>query len=199
MGNTIEKENSQNILAKINNIKIMLIGPSLSGKTTLIDSYIRQEYIEHESTIGVEFFTITKKNTTPHRIVEGYGFSSTNYHIYDTTGIQKYKHILNSYYQVVQSIILVIEHSNNNYMNIIPRFFDDIVNYGKVPIENKIIFVVINVKNIGKMNNTDRSDDIIKLCRSISKNIIIHKLNIMDRDMLNDTMEKILDRSAVNL
>ena len=187
MGNTIdiptpilENDDNQNFVQKYNdNIRLMFIGPSASGKTTFINSYLKQENTVHESTIGVEYTNIFKNNT--------------NYHIYDTTGIQKYRHILQSYYSTIDAYVLMIEHNNNNFMSIITSYCKDIVEYGKTALDDKIIFVVINMKDSRRIGEIDMSSDITKLCHSINKKIIIHKLNLSDQGMLNDTMDNILN------
>lgn len=179
-GTMEQQKEGQHILPKHNNIKLMFIGPSLVGKTTFINSYINQDYTKHEPTMGVDYTVISK--------------NKIDYHIYDTTGIREYRHILCSYYGIVQAYIIMIEHSNMNYKNIISEFYRDISEHKK---GSQIIYLLINVKNTGKTSqNIDMSSYIIELCKKLDNRTIIYKLDVTDKDSMNDTMEKILDTSA---
>lgn len=162
---------------KLNNIKLMFMGPPSVGKTTFIDLYVNQDYLKKDPTMGVDHTVITKNDI--------------DYHIYDTTGIREYRHILRPYYNMIDAYVIMIEHDNMDYRNIISEFYNDIAKHKK---KTYAVYLVINIKNKNGMSqNMDMSNHIIELCKKLDDSIIVYKLDVMNKYMTDRTMETLLD------
>jgi Ras-related protein Rab-18 len=80
------------------NYKIILLGDSGVGKTSIISRYVKNEYFEgREPTIGVGF-------GPKYLTVDG---ESIKLSIWDTAGQEKYRTITKSYYRNVDGVVLV--------------------------------------------------------------------------------------------
>jgi len=119
-------------------IKILLIGPSSSGKTSLLKRYVDDVFEPDDTTttIGVDFrekkLTINKKL---YRLL-----------LHDTAGQERFRTLTSSYYRNAHGILLVYDISNRDSFLTMPRWFEEAENYAP-PGVTKIL--------VG--NKTDRS------------------------------------------
>lgn len=84
-------------------LKIVVIGDSGVGKTSLLNRYIDNYFTtDHNSTIGVEFkaktFVVNGENCT--------------FHIWDTAGQERFRAITSTYYRGAHGVILCYDTSN---------------------------------------------------------------------------------------
>ena len=85
---------------KTNNIRILTLGNSAVGKTSLVVRFAENKFFEtHISTIGVDFVKkeITLNNTP------------INVQIWDSAGQEKYKSVSKQYFKKAQGIFLVFD------------------------------------------------------------------------------------------
>ena len=84
--------------------KIIVIGDSSTGKTSLMRKYIDNKFeIIHDLTIGVEFRTkIEKIEYKGKEIV-------VKFHIWDTAGQESFRSIIKSYYRGVAGAIILFD------------------------------------------------------------------------------------------
>ena len=95
--------------------KYILIGDLGSGKTSLINRYINDNYVENYiCTIGVDFMTKTIK--IDNDIVK--------IQIWDTAGMEKYQNITTSYYRSANAGIILFDLSNRDSFNSLDRWIN---------------------------------------------------------------------------
>ena len=85
--------------------KIILIGSSNVGKTSIIKHYISNDFSEnYQSTIGIDFYTknlIIDENTI-------------KLQIWDTAGLEKFRSLTKNYYKGCHACIIVFDVTNRN-------------------------------------------------------------------------------------
>ena len=118
--------------------KILLLGDSTVGKTTLISKYVDNQFSpDHITTIGVEY-----KNKT----IDLNG-RNTNLQIWDTSGQERYQSITKNFYRNADGILFVFDVTNQDS-------FDHIKNWLITSEENEKDFEKILVGN--KIDLTDK-------------------------------------------
>ena len=100
-------------------IKILMIGDSDVGKTSLVHCLIEEKFGEKPtSTIGVDFkskFIKLKDNFI-------------KLQIWDTAGLERFRTLTKSYYKIANGIILVFDVGNADSFNNIKIWMDQIIN-----------------------------------------------------------------------
>ncbi|EJT98185.1 ras-domain-containing protein [Dacryopinax primogenitus] len=118
------------------NLKILLIGDSSVGKSSLLLRFSDQSFLSEEessATIGVDFKV--------QRIeVDGVKYKLS---IWDTAGQERFRTITSSYYRGAQGVILVYDVSSRESFDDLPRWFTELETYcgpsvAKVIVGNKI-------------------------------------------------------------
>jgi len=104
-------------------IKIIVIGESNIGKTSLTNYYIKRtpvDIIQNNSpTIGIEFFSkIINIDNIPIKL-----------HIWDTAGQEKFKSITKAYYREAIGALLCFSITNKHSFLSIPSYINDIREY----------------------------------------------------------------------
>jgi len=101
----------------INNIKVLILGDSYSGKTTLIHKIIGQPIKNINVTLGIDFFQ--KKNNN--NLIQ----------IYDAGGNRDLFNIISVYLKNIDLIILIYDLNSVHNNKSIRKWFDIIKNYSK--------------------------------------------------------------------
>jgi len=118
------------------NLKILLIGDSSVGKSSLLLRFSDQSFLsedESSATIGVDFKV--------HRLdVDGVKYKLS---IWDTAGQERFRTITSSYYRGAQGVILVYDVSSRDSFDDLPRWFGELETYcgpfvAKIIVGNKI-------------------------------------------------------------
>ena len=160
--------NENNDKYNIKTIKIILIGPSNSGKTSLINKFLDKSYdiLYHKNiplTIGCDFYL--KKIKIENDDLE------YKLHIWDTSGNNKYNNmhkILND----MDKIIIVFDKTNINndeeyYINIAKKYRNEkdiLIVYNKTSIKDPLIWKELIINNINTMYiNLEYNIDIDKI------------------------------------
>lgn len=112
----------------MNRIKYILIGPTATGKTSIINRYISNTFNKNtEITIGIEFyFCNIKKNNI-----------DTKIHIWDTSGNPKYNN-MNAIITTIDKIVIVFDYKQRYERELINEYIELALNY---KIEKDIIIV----------------------------------------------------------
>ena len=104
--------------------KILIIGDSGVGKSSILSCYINNEFTEsHISTIGVDFSitTIEIDNTV------------IKLQIWDTAGQERFRNITTSYYRGAQGIIVVYDITDRESYDNVKDWLSEIDRYCKYP------------------------------------------------------------------
>lgn len=111
-----EKDDEQNL--KLVEYKIILVGDSGVGKTSILKKFINNEFNEDiKCTINIDFFSKSIKiNKNLY----------TNLKIYDTAGQEKYRALIKKYYQGTDGIILVFDLTNENSFNKLKSWINEV-------------------------------------------------------------------------
>jgi len=100
--------------------KIILLGPSGSGKSCLLHRFVKNEWrILSSQTIGVEFASkIIKVGTGARR-------QRIKLQLWDTAGTERFRSVSRSYYRGAAGAILVYDVASLSSLNALPTFLDD--------------------------------------------------------------------------
>ena len=85
------------------NMKIMVIGASNVGKTTIVDSFISEGKPSHtQPTIGIDFKNVILRNEEKHIKLQ----------IYDTAGQERFRSVVKAYYKNCNECVVVYDTTN---------------------------------------------------------------------------------------
>ncbi|KAK5328506.1 hypothetical protein LTR20_008934 [Exophiala xenobiotica] len=100
--------------------KIVLLGPSGTGKSCLLHRFVKNEWrVLSSQTIGVEFASkIVKCGTAPHR-------RRIKLQLWDTAGTERFRSVSRSYYRGAAGAILVYDVASLSSFNALPTFLSD--------------------------------------------------------------------------
>jgi small GTP-binding protein len=116
--------------------KIILIGDSNIGKTSLINRYINRNFTEkYICTIGVDFMMKTIIHES----------CRIKLQIWDTAGMEKYKQITVSYYRGAQAAIVCFDLTNMSTFKSVKRWIDD---FNQNQPTGKLIIIVGNKSDL---------------------------------------------------
>src|SRR5579863_2348528 len=104
------------------NIKVIVVGDSGVGKTSLIKTYIDQKYDANQfSTVGIDYYGKKLKHDN----------FDINLGIWDTAGQEKFRSIIKSFFRGADAILLVFDkgntdsfHNVTDWINIIYEYMD---------------------------------------------------------------------------
>jgi len=119
------------------NFKIILIGDTSVGKTSLIYRFINNQFNEQQTaTIGLE--TKTKSISLDSDTV-------ANLNIWDTAGQEQYRSLTKQYYRDSQGAIIVYNITNKESFKTVDFWYKDLQNYGP---KNLLIMLIGNKSDI---------------------------------------------------
>lgn len=115
--------------------KIILIGDSNTGKTSILNRYVYNKFEErYICTIGVDFMM---------KQIQLKDNSIIKLQLWDTAGMERYKKITSTYYRGAQGAVVVFDISNRNSFESVSKWVDDFKQYSN-PQYHQIIFIVGN-------------------------------------------------------
>ncbi|VVU95738.1 Ras family [seawater metagenome] len=118
--------------------KIILIGETSVGKSSIVNSYLDKEISNsHETTIGVDFRM--KMENLDSRIAK--------LQIWDTAGQEKFRAITRSYYRGAHAILIVFDITNRDSFLGLEKWFKEIDENATI---NPIIFLIGNKTDLDK-------------------------------------------------
>lgn len=140
-------ENDENSYKFI--FKIILIGDSGTGKTSLINRYIYNNFHEkYLCTIGVDF--MMKKVVLDDNTV-------IKLQIWDTAGMEKYKQITSTYYRGAQGAIVVFDLSSQTSFNSVSKWVNDFKQISN-PNYHQTIYIVGNKNDLVDKREVTQED-----------------------------------------
>lgn len=123
-------------------LKILILGESNVGKTCLLSRFIDDTFtLNHINTFGIEFKT--KIINLNDKIIK--------YQIWDTSGLERFRRVTESYYKNVNGIIIVYDITNQKSFQSINKWIIKQINNN---VKNDIVKVLVG-------NKTDKKDRII--------------------------------------
>ena len=161
---------------KFDNIKLLLLGDTNVGKTSIFERFIKGKFAENKSaSIGIDFETNILK------------YKNTNYTIdlYDIPGQERFRSIVPSYYRIVEGFFIVFDLTNENSLNSIQYWVDSIKEHLQEPKfiilgnkddlkDKKISDEIIN-NELNKLQQSENNKDLIYLKTSAKKDKNIKK------------------------
>ncbi|KAI0077989.1 ras-domain-containing protein [Panus rudis PR-1116 ss-1] len=113
---------SQTTNSPVVNVKLLLIGNSSVGKSSLLLRFSDQQWLpedEASATIGVDF-RVHKMDVKGKKV---------KLSIWDTAGQERFRTITSSYYRGAQGIILVYDVANRESFDALPRWYSELETY----------------------------------------------------------------------
>jgi len=113
---------SQDKAAPPVNVKLLLIGNSSVGKSSLLLRFSDEQWLpedESSATIGVDF-RVHKMEANGKKV---------KLSIWDTAGQERFRTITSSYYRGAQGIILVYDVANRESFDALPRWYSELETY----------------------------------------------------------------------
>jgi small GTP-binding protein len=178
--------------------KYILIGDIGSGKTSLINRYINDNYVENYiCTVGVDFMTKTIKIDNDIIKIQ----------IWDTAGMEKYQNITTSYYRSANAGIILFDLSNRESFNSLDRWINTFyentnpINHSSLIIignkndrEDRIpdeeIRQFINLRNFEYYETSAKSGDGVVEALDSLTNRLYKKYKLRNQQNLKNTIPK---------
>jgi small GTP-binding protein len=166
--------------------KVLIIGDSGSGKSSIINRYIDDDYNDnYYNTIGVDF-KIKTYDINDKKI---------KLHIWDTAGQEKFRSLVTSYYRNSDIIIIVFDLTNNISFHHIDMWYSDIEYFYK---NNEVSLYLVGTKaDVNKDNYIVDEIAIQEKCREYNMKYFetSAKKNYNIDELFNDIVLKIYDIS----
>ena len=166
-------------------LKLILIGDSNVGKTTLINKYIDGSFSEEiPPTIGLE-------NRVKTLEIKGL---KVKLQIWDTAGQEKFNSLSKQYFQNSDGILLVFDITNKDSFNNIKKWYDDVISYSGVKAKKLLIGNKKDMKNNVKITK----DDIIQFTKQNRMKFIetSAKNNINVEEAFQKIIDLIIDKMS---
>ena len=165
----------------MNRIKVILVGESLVGKTSLIKQYIQKEFLE-DNVITTSADKITKtietKNNTKY-ILE----------IWDTAGNKEYKATNKIFMRNSQIAILVYDITKKESFDELENSYNQILNSNK---NNNIVFAVAGNKSDLYEEQIIFPEEGIQFANKI--NAIFKETSAKDYESVNELFEDVIEK-----
>ncbi|KAM9993909.1 hypothetical protein ACTFIZ_011867 [Dictyostelium cf. discoideum] len=148
-------------------VKIITLGDTNVGKTSLFYNFVNGTFKVHRPSIGVEFFT--KELTVENQHVSVL--------VWDTFGQERFQALGPPYYRGANCYTLCFDIHNEESFNNLEKWMDEVRKhcYGNIP------FVLIGTKkDIPRTNKSISNERIEKWCKNIEDQGIIDKVHYFE-------------------
>lgn len=172
---------------KFDLIKVVLSGPSNSGKTSILEKYITNDFnSNYNYTVGVEFrYKLIKTSN-----------NNIKLHIWDTCGLKHFKDLIKLYYNDANVVIYTFDINNTNSEQ---ECIDCIKSYDMK--EDVKLYLLGNKVDLLETNNYKLSDELNFLCKD--KNIKFIKCSAKTGENINEVFKEIINNfkfiNSINL
>jgi Ras-related protein Rab-1A len=147
--NVNKKANAANAAERSYLFKILFVGDSGCGKTSLLLRYVDDSFTDtFISTIGVDF----KSKTIT---LEG---SKVEMQIWDTAGQERFRTITSSYYRGAEGVILVFDLTNPESFNNVKRWLTDVEKYSGDSAHKILVGNKSDLASAGKVDRRDAEE-----------------------------------------
>ena len=162
----------------VNQIKLILLGETGVGKTSILQRFVNDEFVDKSpSSIGIDYnFKKMKYNNKTYQI-----------QIFDTAGQERFKSLIKSYYNMGKGYLIVFDLSNNDSLNALKDWIEDV----KENVEDPKFIILGNKDDLQKSKKL--SDDIIKKQLENYKDVIYIKTSAKADTNIKETFEKMID------
>ena len=159
-----------------NQINILLVGDTNTGKTSFVKRLIFNKYdLTFVASIGVDFEL--KKIKYKNKIY--------SIRLFDTAGQERFKSITKSYFRLANAYFIFFDLSNKDSLNHIHNWIDLIKEYSE-----KSIFIILGNKDDLKKKI---SDEIINENLERYKDIIFIKISVSKNYNIKEAIERMID------
>jgi small GTP-binding protein len=165
-------------LKPVNQIKLVLLGETGVGKTSIMRRFINNEFIsKSSSSIGIDYnFKSMKYNNKTYSI-----------QIFDTAGQERFKSLVKTYYHIGDGFFIIFDLTNDNSLDAIKYWIESVNEI----IENPKFIILGNKDDLQK--NMKISDDVIKNQLENYKDIIYIKTSAKAGTNIKQAFEKMID------
>ena len=109
---------------KKNEIKLLLLGETDVGKTSIFERFVHNKFKEKISaSIGVDF------EAKPFK----YKNKTYSIHLFDTAGQERFRSIINNFFRMGQGFFVVFDLTNENSLNAVKEWIDTIKEFSEDP------------------------------------------------------------------
>ena len=163
--------------------KIILLGDSSVGKTSLMNQYIKNEFsMQYKATIGADFLTkvLTREN------------SSINLQIWDTAGSEKFHSVGAGFYRNCETCILVFDLTNEESFKNIDNWRKEFLNNLNPAEGDKYPFVLFGNKS-DMVEDIKVTEDQIKEYCLAHNNMPYFQVCAKNGDKVEEGFDKVCD------
>ena len=178
------------MLKKIKHVKIVLIGECGVGKTSIISSYIKNEFSnEVPSSLTASFATKETNLTLNENIIQ--------FDIWDTAGQELFRAVNKIFYVDANIVILVYDVTNkNSFYELKNYWYNEILKNG----EKNVIFGIAGNKNDLYQNEEIKEEEVRKWANEI--NSIFYLTSAKNKngidELFNELGKKYIDKEFQN-
>ena len=129
------------------NVKVVLLGPSLVGKTSLVSAYMGGSFSDSSSpTIGASFVN---------KVVKVENNARVKLQIWDTAGQEKFRSLAPMYYHNAQAAVIVFALSDRDTFNEMQSWADELECQAEI---RPLIFLVGNKADLEKERKVETTE-----------------------------------------
>ncbi|AQZ15702.1 YPT10 (YBR264C) [Zygosaccharomyces parabailii] len=179
----------------IANLKLVLLGESSVGKTSIVTRYTTGNYQKTNATIGAAFFTKSINLSVENGVLR-----KVNMEIWDTAGQERYRSLTPIYYRNADAALVVFDVTKPESLRKAQSWIDELYEYcnNDRPEENIHVIVVGNKVDLDHEpldNNTDQEfvlvsaktgEGVMKLFDELAENVAPEKF--VKQEDVDDTV-----------
>jgi Ras-related protein Rab-7A len=185
--------------------KIIIIGDSCVGKTSLLKRYVNNTFLEsYKATIGVDF--LTKNIKINKKII--------SLQLWDTAGNERFHTLSNAFYRGADACIIVFDLTNIISFKNLENWMDEFLLYSNVSDPNNYPFIIVGNKSdlINDTNRVISEKYIQKFCQNKNvkyfevstklntniNNVFIYLINRLHNKNNSETNIDLYDMESIN-
>ena len=160
--------------------KMILLGDTGVGKTSIFNRYCRDEFEKvYNSTVGVDFEV---KNVT-------YKDKEYSIQIFDTVGEERFKSIINSYFRMGDGFFVIFDLTNKRSLESVPKWIEAINENMENP-----RFIILGNKDDLK-NDKLKDNEILEVLNKIENfsNKYYYKVSAKEKSNINKVFDIMID------
>lgn len=166
------------------NVKLLLIGNSSVGKSSLLLRFSDEQWLpedESSATIGVDF-RVHKMDMKGKKV---------KLSIWDTAGQERFRTITSSYYRGAQGIILVYDVANRESFDALPRWYSELETY----VSDSVVKILVGNKVDKEFSRQVPSTEAQQFATRMSSLFIetSAKTSVGVKEAFQEVVEKIID------